>query len=151
MVVINHKHWHYDRHGGWQPIKARKLEVLKFIHDNENVTPHDLMEQFGYTYSSARCRLCQLRKEGFIQPLFLRGQWGLNEKGYRKLDYHGMIEKKPDERLRRQRRAEGRLWFIDVGGRIRMARDDDELAVAVTLNEALKIARELKKEGLLYS
>ena len=149
--MVNHQHWHYDRHWGWQPIKARKLEVLKFIYDREIVTAYDLMNEFGYTYSSARCRLCQLRKEGFIQPLFMRGQWGFTDKLYRKLDYHGMIEKKPDERLRRQRRAEGRLWFIDVGGRVRMARDDGELAVAVTLNEALKIARELKKEGLLYS
>ena len=147
--MINHKHWHYDRHWGWQPIKARKLQVLEFIHDRETVTAYDLMNEFGYRYSSARCRLCQLRKEGFIQPLFMRGQWGLTEKGYRKLDYHGMIKKKPDERLRRQRQAEGRLWFIDFGGRIRMAKDDGELTVALTLNEALKAVRELRKEELI--
>ena len=146
--MINQKHWHYDRHWGWQPIKARKLEVLKFIYDREVVTAYDLMNQFGYTYSSARCRLSQLRKEGFIQPLFMRGTWGLTEKGYRKLDYHGMIEKKPDERLRTQRRQEGRLWFID-DGRVRMARNDGELFVALTLNEAIRIVRELKQEGLI--
>ena len=89
--MINHKHYHYDRHWGWQPIKARKLEVLEFIHDREIVTAYDLMEQFGYRYSSARCRLCQLRKEGFIERLFGRGEWGLTEKGYRKLDYHRLV------------------------------------------------------------
>ena len=147
--MVNHKQNHYDRHGGWQPIKARKLEVLKFIYDSEVVTAYDLMNQFGYTYSSARCRLCQLRKEGFIQPLFIRGQWGLTDKGYWKLDYHGMLEKKPDESLRRQRRQEGRLWFIDAGGRIRMAQNDAELLIAVTLDEALKVVRELRKERLI--
>ena len=40
--MINHKHWHYDRHQGWQPIKARKLQVLEFIYDREFVTAYDL-------------------------------------------------------------------------------------------------------------
>ena len=146
--MLNHKHYHYDRHRGWQPIKATKLEVLKFIHDREIVTAYDLMNEFGYTYSSARCRLCQLRKEGFIQPLFMRGTFGLTEKRYRKLDYHGLLEEKPDEPLRRQRRQEGRLWFID-DGRIRMARNDGELLNALTLNEAIRIVRELRQEGLI--
>jgi len=146
--MVKRKQNHYDRYWGWQPIKARKLEVLKFIHDREIVTAYDLMNEFGYTYSSARCRLCQLRKEGFIQPLFMRGQWGLTDKGYWKLDYHGMIEGKPDERLRRQRQQEGRLWFIDKGG-IKMAQNDGELLVALTLDEALKVVRELRKAGLV--
>jgi hypothetical protein len=42
--MINQQHWHYDRHWGWQPIKARKFEVLKFIYDREIVTAYDLMK-----------------------------------------------------------------------------------------------------------
>jgi DeoR/GlpR family transcriptional regulator of sugar metabolism len=147
MLMVNHKHWHYDRHWGWQPIKARKLQVLEFIYDRKFVTAYDLMEQFGYTYSSARCRLCQLRKEGFIVS-FGRGQWCLTDRAYRKLRYHGVLQRKETEELRRQRRAEGRVWLVDAG-RVRMARNDSELAVAVTLNEALKAVRELRKEGLI--
>lgn len=146
--MVNHKQNHYDRYWGWQPIKARKLEVLKFIYDREIVTAYDLMNEFGYTYSSARCRLCRLRKEAFIQPLFMRGQWGLTDKGYRKLDYHGVLEKEPDEPLRKQRQQEGRLWFIDRG-RIRMAQNDAELLVALTLDEAIRIVREARQEGLI--
>lgn len=121
--------------------------MLKFIYDREIVTAYDLMNEFDYTYSSARCRLSQLRKEGYIQRLSIRGQWCLTDKGCRKLDYHGLLERKADLPLRRQRRQEGRLWFIDRG-RVRMAQSDEELLVALTLDEALKIVRELRKEGL---
>ena|GEM_PF-1285425 len=146
--MINHKHLHYDRYGGWQPVKARKLEVLKFIYDRETVAAYDLVEQFGYTYSSARCRLCRLGKEGLTVP-FGRGRWCLTQKAYDKLSYYGVLKKKPDERLRIERQAEGRVWFIGAGGRVRTARSDSELAVAVTLDEALKIARELSKDNLI--
>ena len=149
MFVINHKHWHYDRHWGWQPIKARKLQVLEFIYDREIVTADDLMNKFGYRYSSARCRLCELRKEGFIQPLLVRGQWGFTDKLYRKLDYQGVLQRKEAEELRRKRQAEGRLWFIDVGGRIRMAQNDGELRVAITFDEALRMVRKLRRAGLV--
>jgi len=143
--MINHKHWHYDRHWGWQPIKARKLDVLEFIHDREIVTAYDLMEQFGYTYSSARCRLSQLKKEGFTERLD-RGQWCLTDKAYRKLRYHGVLQRKEAEELRRQRQAEGRVWFIDFG-RVRTAKNVNEMLL--TFDEAIKIARELKEEGLV--
>ena len=146
--MVNHQQEHYDRYSGWQPIKARKLEVLNLIRYKEVVAAHDLMEEFGYTYSSARCRLSRLGKEGFLHPLIVRGTWVLTDKGYRKLDYHGMIEEEPDLQLRRQRRAEGRIWFFDGRG-IGMATTDSEFAVAVTLDEAVRIRREWKKEGLI--
>ena len=146
--MVNYKHWHYDRHRGWQPIKARKLEVLQFIYRMEVVTAHDLMEEFDYIYSSARCRLCQLGKEGFIQPLLMRGQWALTEKGCRKLAYHGVFEREAAERLRAQRQREGKIWFID-GGKIRVAENDGELLVAFTLDDAIRITRELREEGLI--
>jgi len=143
--MINHKHWHYDRDWGWQPIKARKIEVLEFIYDREEVTSHDLMEQFEYTYNSARCRLCQLRKEGFIVR-YGRGKWVLTQKAYEKLHYHGVLDKRYAERLRRQREAEGRIWFIDSGA-VRMAKNVNEMLL--TFDEAIRIARELRKEGLI--
>ena len=39
------------------------------------------------------------------------------------------------------------MWFIDVGGRVRMAKNVNEMLLA--FDEAIKIARELKKEGLM--
>jgi len=145
--MVNHRHEHYDRYWGWQPIKARKLKVLEFIYDMKVVTAHDLMDEFEYTYNSARCRLSQLRKEGLVKRLG-RGQWCLTDKGCDKLDHHGILKRKEAEELRRQRVAEGRVWFIEIGGSIRMTKDDGELLFAVTLDEAKKIVRELKKDGL---
>jgi len=89
--MINHQHWHYDRYHGWQPIKARKLEVLKFIRKREVVAAYDLVDQFGYTYSSARCRLSRLGKEGYIQRISTKGEWCLTEKGYEKLAYYRIL------------------------------------------------------------
>ena len=143
--MINHKHWHYDRHWGWQPIKARKLQVLEFIHDREIVTAFDLMEQFGYTYNSARCRLCQLRKEGFTQQV-TTGRWCLTDRGYDKLDYRGVIKRKEDEKERIKRQAEGRVWFVD-DGRIRIAKNVSEMLL--TFDEAMRAVRKLEEEGLL--
>jgi len=119
--------------------------VLEFIYDMEAVTAYDLMDEFEYTYSSARCRLCQLRKEGFIVPLG-GGQWCLTDKAYKKLDYHGVLKRKKMERLRNERQAEGRVWFIDSGA-VRMAKNVNEMML--TFDEAMTIARELRKEGLI--
>jgi len=145
--MVNHKHWHYDRDHGWQPIKARKIQVLEFIYDRKVVTSYDLMNRFGYTYSSSRCRLSQLRKEGFIAN-FDRGQWCLTEKAYKKLRYHGILKRKQAERLKRARWAERRIFFIDVGGKIRVARDN-ELQNAVTVGEAKRLVTQLRREGLI--
>lgn len=137
---------HYDRHRGWQPVKARKIDVLEFIYDREVVTSYDLMEEFEYTYSSARCRLSQLRKEGFIQQV-TRGQWYLTDRGYDKLDYRGVIKRKEEEKLRIKRQAEGRVWYIE-NGIIRTAKNVNEMLL--TLDEAKRAFRELKQEGFLY-
>lgn len=143
--MIKHQQMHYDRHRGWQPVKAKKIDVLEFVYDKQIVTAHDLVDRFGYTYSSARCRLCQLRKAGFIQQV-TRGEWCLTERGNNKLDYLGVLKRKEDEKERIKRQAEGRLWFIDEG-RIRMAKNVSEMLL--TLDEAITVTRELRKEGLL--
>ena len=128
-----------------QPVKARKIDLLEFIYDREAVTADDLMEKFGYTYSGAHSRLSQLSKQGFIQQL-TKGWWCLTEKGYNKLDYHGVLKRKGDERERIKRQAEGRVWFVD-NGRIRTAKNVSEMPL--TLDEAIAATRELKKEGFL--
>jgi len=144
--MVNQQHLHYDRYGGWQPVKARKLEVLEFIYDRETVAAYDLVEKFGYTYGSARGRLCRLGKEVLTVP-FGRGRWCLTQKAYDKLSYYGILKKKPDEQLRRQRQAEGRVWLVGPGGRMRMAKNVNEMLL--TRDEALKIARELRKDNLI--
>lgn len=128
-----------------QPVKAKKIDLLEFIHDREAVTAGNLMEQFDYTYSGAHSRLSQLRKGGLVQGL-TKGRWCLTEKAYKKLDYHGVLKRKEDEKERIKRQEEGKLWFID-GGRIRMARNVSEMLL--TLDEAIRTTRELKKEGFL--
>ena len=72
----------------WHPIIATKKEVLKFFEEREVVTSRDLMDRFGYTHSSARDRLLKLHKEGLIEPLLVRGTWGLTRKGERRLIYY---------------------------------------------------------------
>lgn len=42
-----------QREKGHYPIKATKSEVIRFIHDREFVTVHDLIERFGYKYKGA--------------------------------------------------------------------------------------------------
>jgi len=106
--MINHKHWHYDRHWEWQPIKARRIEVLEFIDGNEIVTAHDLMNRFGYTYNSARCRLSQLRKDGYIESL-LRGQWCLANRGYEQIYYPRSLKEKAEDEKREQEKEVKRL------------------------------------------
>ena len=128
-----------------QPVKAKKIDLLEFIYDREAVTADDLMGKFGYTYSGAHSRLSQLRKQGFIQQV-TKGRYCLTEKGYNKLDYHGVLKRKDDEKERIKRQAEGRVWFVD-NGRIRTAKNVNEMLL--TLDEALTAVRELKREGFL--
>jgi len=146
--MINHQHWHYDRYWGWQPIKARKLEVLKFIYDREIVTSDDLMNEFGYTDSSARCRLCQLRREGFIVP-YARGQWCVTDKAQDKLRYHGVLPNNEPEQVKRKAVEEGRVWVIGASGRPRLAREASEFGLAFTYDEIKAIFQRLRRDGLV--
>lgn len=106
--MINHTHWHYDRHWEWQPIKARKIDVLRFVEEREIVTPYDLVNWFGYTYNSARCRLSQLKKDGYIES-FLRGQWCLTEKGYDKIHFLSSLKEKAEEERQKHDKEVARL------------------------------------------
>lgn len=72
----------------WRPYKARKIDVLDFIHMKEAVTAHDLVDRFDYTYKGAKKRLCLLHREKLIQPLFQRGTWGLTELAFQRLEHY---------------------------------------------------------------
>ncbi|GAI50323.1 unnamed protein product, partial [marine sediment metagenome] len=147
--MVNHQKlkkeiWHYDRFGGWQPIKATKLTVLLFIYGREMITAFDLIEEFDYTYSSAHCRLSQLKREGFVKRTG-GGHWCLSDRGYDKLDHSGVLKGKADEKLRRERQAEGRVWYIE-DDKMWMAKNVGEMLL--TLAEAKKVIRELKEARL---
>ena len=147
--MVNHQKlkkeiWHYDRFGGWQLLKATKLIILEFVYDREMVTAFDLIEEFDYTYSSAHCRLSLLKKEGFVQRTG-GGHWCLSDRGYDKLDHSGILKGKADEKLKLERQAEGRIWFID-NNKMRMAKNIGEMLL--TLAEAKEVIRELKEARL---
>jgi len=72
----------------WHPVLATKKEVLSFFEEVDVVTSRMLMDRFDYAYSSARNRLAALYREGLIEPLFVRGTWGLTRKGERRLIYY---------------------------------------------------------------
>jgi len=64
------------------------MEVLSFFEEREVVTIHSLIDKFGYCYKGAESRLRLLHREGLIEPLFVRGTWGLTRKGERRLIYY---------------------------------------------------------------
>ena len=72
----------------WRPFLATKKEVLAFFEEREVVGIYSLIDRFDYAYSSARNRLAALYREGLIEPLFVRGTWGLTRKGERRLIYY---------------------------------------------------------------
>lgn len=56
--------------------------------EEEIITIHSLMDNFGYTYKGAQKRLYLLQREGLIAPLMARGTWGLTDLGERRLIYY---------------------------------------------------------------
>lgn len=64
--------------------KASKLEVLEFIKRRRLVFIYQLVEEFGYTYRSAKCRLGRLKKQGLVIS-DSKGCWVLTDEGIRRL------------------------------------------------------------------
>jgi ribosomal protein S25 len=78
--------------------KATKKEFLEFMEERELITAHNLVNQFGYSYSYACKKLSLLKKQGLVQdmgstPTSYRGQWYLTNKGYRRLYFLQQREK----------------------------------------------------------
>ncbi len=55
----------------------------------EIVTIWDLINEFEYTYGSARNRLYRLKKGKLVERLD-KYNWILTNEGYRRLDYYGI-------------------------------------------------------------
>ena len=68
----------------WRPYRATKLEILTFFYLKRMVFIYMLVEEFGYTYSSAVYRLRLLKKQGLVTNN-VRGMWVLTSKGVDKL------------------------------------------------------------------
>jgi hypothetical protein len=119
----------------------------------EIITPYDLVERFGYTYSYACKKLSLLKRQSLVMdlgntPSTYRGQWCLTDKGYRRLYYLSRKLGVPTERKRREWREwyqeearkpfeEQRVWWIDGVG-ARMIKEGER---SVTLAEAKQMAR----------
>lgn len=50
------------------PIKATKVELLKFVKKREIITANDLVDHFGYKPQSARVTLYALARPGWFTP-----------------------------------------------------------------------------------
>jgi len=65
-----------------------KVRVLKYIDDEDIVSPTELANYFDMSYAWATLRLGRLKKAGYIEPLGIeKGKWVLTNKGIRQLEY----------------------------------------------------------------
>lgn len=65
-----------------------KIEVLKFIDDEEIVGPMELANYFDMSYGWAKLRLSRLKIANLIEPLGIdRGKWILTNKAYDYLEF----------------------------------------------------------------
>ena len=91
--------------------KATKKEFLEFMREGEIITAHDLMNEFGYSYSYAYKRLSLLKKQGLVHdigdtPSTYRGQWRLTEKGYERLHFLQRREKEREAVIEKEEMLE---------------------------------------------
>lgn len=54
----------------WHPFKARKIDVLDFIHKKEAITFHDLIDEFDCSYWGAKRRIYLLQGKNLSSPYF---------------------------------------------------------------------------------
>jgi predicted transcriptional regulator len=138
--------------------KTRKLGVLDFIENREIVTPYDLIDKFGYTYSYACKKLSLLKKQGLVEN-FERGNWTLTDKGYRRLYYlaekFGVLTESQTkesvawfEKEMEKPFEQRRIWLLDVDGLgPRLTKKGEH---GVTIEEVNKAAM-INKEQRLYA
>jgi len=71
------------------PVKATKLEVLKFIKKVEIITVNGLVDHFGYKPKGAMNRIYTLVQDGLLTPWVSPNQWVLTQTGEERLKYYG--------------------------------------------------------------
>ena len=70
-------------------IKAKKLDVLRFIRDREVIHIGDLANKFDYSYQVAYNRLHRLEKQNLVEKLGTQpGMYCLTTEGDRRLKYN---------------------------------------------------------------
>lgn len=77
------------------PIKATKVELLKFIKKRDIIFVNDLVDHFGYKPQSARVKLYALAREGLLTSWVSPEQWCLTQQGENKYQYY--IKKEEQE------------------------------------------------------
>ena len=70
------------------PIRATKVELLKFIKKREIITANDLVDHFRYKPESARVKLYALAREGLLTSWVSPGQWSLTQQGEKRYQYY---------------------------------------------------------------
>jgi DNA-binding transcriptional ArsR family regulator len=136
--------------------RRRKLEVLDFIESRESVTPYDLVDRFGYSYSYACKKLSVLKKQGLVD-IFKRGNWILTDAGYRRLYYLAEKFGVMTEGQRIEWAAwfdkemekpfeERRIWLLDADGLGSKLVKQGECGV--TIEEVNKVAMINKRQRL---
>lgn len=69
-------------------VKARKLDVLRFIRGREIIHIGDLGNEFGYSYPVAYMTLHRLEKQNLVEKLGTQpGMYCLTTEGDRRLEY----------------------------------------------------------------
>jgi len=72
------------------PIKASKLDVLRFIQGREVIHIGDLVNEYDYSYPVAYKKLYRLEKQKLVEKLGVQpGMYCLTTEGDRRLEYHG--------------------------------------------------------------
>ena len=71
-------------------IKAKKLDVLRFIKDKEVIHIGDLANEFDYSHPVAYITLHRLEKQNLVEKLGAQpGMYCLTTEAHRRLEYHG--------------------------------------------------------------
>ena len=70
-------------------LRATKLDILRFIRKNDVIGIMDLVNEFGYSYGSAKVTLIRLERAKLVEKLgTLAGAYCLTNEATKKLEYY---------------------------------------------------------------
>ena len=73
-------------------LRVPKLELLRFIQLREVIDIMDLVNEYGFSYDSARNKLYRLEKQKLVEKLGIhRGAYCLTNEAYKKLEYYEQV------------------------------------------------------------